>query len=130
MRIPALLVVIFLFTIRVSAQGLIPFQFTSEEDNRLIKENDSLKYYVASGDTSYIVSMNEETSTYRLLTKDHRMIAQGVFILEGEKYLQDGKWIERFDNGKTKLTGYFDHGRPAGTWEEYYDNGKIRSIFN
>ena len=130
MRIPILLFFFTLITLQVSAQTLIPFEFTSEEDNRLIKENDSLKYYAATGDTSYTVSLNEETSTYRLLTKDRRMIAQGTFVVEGDKYLQDGKWIERFDNGHTKFTGYYQHGKPVGTWEEYYDNGKIKAISN
>ena len=50
--------------------------------------------------------------------------------LEGDEDLQDGKWIERFDNGHTKFTGYYQHGKPVGTWEEYYDNGKIKAISN
>ena len=112
------------------AQVAIPFEFTSEDENRLIKETDSVKYYVASGDTTNEVSLNEETSIYRLINKNHKVIAEGQYILEGEKYLQTGKWTERFDNGKIKAAGYFLRSRPVGTWQEFFANGKISIISN
>src|ERR1700733_3468721 len=77
---------------RSQTVSFIPFEFTSEEDNRLIKEDDSFKYYVASGDTNQVVCINEETYGYKLLSKDRKVIADGSFIIEGDKYLQDGKW--------------------------------------
>lgn len=121
----------FLFlSVSASAQVLISFEFTSEDDNRLIRENDSFKCYVATGDSSHMACISEEGSLYRLFNKDHKLIAEGTFITEGDKYLQDGKWIARFENGKVKRTGYYKRNLPVGTWEEYYSTGKIKSIRN
>src|ERR1700743_1211596 len=92
---------------RAGAQGFIPFQFTSEEDNRLIKEGDSVKLYVATGDSSNIVSIDEEATYYNCLSRDHKVLAEGAYIAEGDKFLQDGKWVERFENGKLKMTGSY-----------------------
>lgn len=117
-------------TINTNAQVSISFDFSSEEDNRLIKENDSVKFYVASGDTNNIVCINEETSYYRLLNKDNRVIAEGAFVMEGDKYLQEGKWIENYESGKLKLTGSFKKNKPIGCWTEYYQNGKVKNISN
>jgi antitoxin component YwqK of YwqJK toxin-antitoxin module len=108
----------------------IPLAFTSEEDNRLIKENDSLKYYVATGDTSNTVCLDEEASYYKLLNKDHKLIAEGAFVAEGDKYMQVGKWTEHFANGKVKTTGYYDRSRPIGTWQEFYNTGKLKTVCN
>ena len=118
------------FTSRVCAQNTIPFEFTSEEDNRLIKENDSFKYYVASGDTNNIVCLDEDGSYYKLLSKDHKLIAEGAFTVDADKYIQQGKWTEHYSNGKVKLTGYYIQGKPAGTWQEYYNTGKLKTVFN
>jgi len=125
-----LLALFIVFTGNLYGQLLIPFAFTSEEDNRLIKENDSFKYYVASGDTMNTVCINDETSFYKLLNKDLKIIAAGYFVTDGDKYLQDGKWETFFGSGKVKLAGYFQKGIPIGTWEEYHANGKIRMISN
>lgn len=112
------------------AQSPIPFAFTSDDDNKLIKENDSVKLYRATNDTASIVSINEETNYYRLLTKSHKLIAEGSFSIEGERNLQEGKWFQYYDNGKVMLTGYYKKSRPVGTWEEYYSSGKIKAIKN
>jgi len=112
------------------SQITIPFDFTSEEENRLIKENDSLKYFVASTDTANTVVLNEEGSYYKLLNREHKVIAEGTYILEGEKYLQDGKWIQRSAGGKMLLIGYFRRGMPVGTWQEYYNTGKLKTVSN
>jgi antitoxin component YwqK of YwqJK toxin-antitoxin module len=130
MRFTSLICILFALSGRLAAQEIINVQFTSEEDNRLIKETDTVKYYVASGDTTDIVAINEEASTYRLLSKDHKLIADGTFVAEGDKILQDGNWTERFDNGKIKRSGNFSKGKPIGTWEEFYDNGKPKMITN
>jgi len=108
----------------------IPFEFTSEEDNRLIKENDSLKYYVASGDTTNVVCINEETSYYQLINREHKVIAEGPFVQNGDKFLQDGKWTERYDNGKTKTTGSYLKNMQIGTWQAFYPNGKLQARYN
>ena len=112
------------------AQSLIPFDFSSEDDNRLIKETDSLKYYVASGDSTNIVCMDEENSFYKLLSRDHKLLAEGAFIVDGDKFLQDGKWVERFITGKLKKEGYYRKNIPIGTWEEFYSNGKLKQVSN
>src|ERR1039458_6864747 len=112
------------------AQPTIPFEFISEDENRLKKENDSLKYYVASGDTSNTVVINEEASMYKLLNKNHKIIAEGAFVAEGDKYLRDGHWVEKYDNGKIKNSGYYRRNLPIGTWQEYYNTGIIKAIWN
>ena len=112
------------------AQVSIPFDFTSEDENRLIKENDSLKYFVASTDTNDIVVLNEENAWYKLLNKEHKLIAEGAYITDGDKYLQIGKWVAQYENGKPKTTGYFQRNMPVGTWQEFYMSGKIKIISN
>lgn len=127
---PLLALIFSVLAINAAAQPLIPFQFTSDDENRLIKENDSFKFYVASRDTTNIVAINEEASLYRLYNHEQKLIAEGNFIVEGDKYLQDGKWTELYANGKTKRTGYFRHNAPIGTWEEYYSSGRIKMVSN
>ena len=120
-----------LYVVPATAQSLIPFAFLSEDDNRLIKENDSVKFYEASGDdTSYVVSLNEEASYYKLLNKEHKVVAEGGYIAEGDKYLQEGKWTERYETGKLKKEGYFHRNMPMGTWQEFYPGGKLKAVFN
>ena len=115
---------------RAGAQSLIPFEFTSEEENKLVKENDSAKFYVSSGDINNIVCIEEESSYYKLLNKDNKVLAEGAFITEGEKFLQDGKWVARYENGKPKITGAYRKNLPVGTWHEYYSNGKLKLVTN
>jgi len=115
---------------QVLAQALIPFEFTSEEDNKLLKENDSVKFYEASGDSSNMVSLNEESLYYKLLSKDYKVLAEGAYITEGEKFIQDGKWVARYENGKPKITGAYRKNLPIGTWHEYFSNGKLQLVTN
>jgi predicted DNA-binding protein (MmcQ/YjbR family)/antitoxin component YwqK of YwqJK toxin-antitoxin module len=112
------------------AQSLIPFEFTSEDENRLVKENDSFKYYVASDDTMNTVALNEEALYYKLMNKDLKVIATGNYSVEGERYLQEGAWVEKYDNGKLKLMGSYYKNRPIGTWQEYYSSGKLKVVCN
>jgi len=112
-----------------NAQSLIPFQFTSEEDNQLVKETDSVKIYTATGDSN-LVSIDEENLYYKLMSRGHKLLAEGAYITEGEKFLQDGKWLARYENGKLKTTGSYRKGIPIGTWQEYYENGKPKRVTN
>ncbi len=125
-----LLCVFIVFRLCASAQVLISFEFTSEDENKPVKENDSCKCYIATGDTSHTVCIYEEGSYYKLFNRTHKLIAEGAFIAEGDKFYQDGKWIARFESGRVKRTGYYKHGLAVGTWEEFYSNGKIRTIRN
>src|ERR1700733_9715242 len=128
---PLLIILFLAISTRACAQeNLIPFNFTSEDENSLIKENDSIKYYVATGDTNNTVAINEEASWYKLYNKDHKLIAEGAFIMEGDKFLQDGKWVEKYDNGKIELTGYYHKNKPIGTWTAYYNSGKVKAGSN
>jgi antitoxin component YwqK of YwqJK toxin-antitoxin module len=118
---------------RINAQtfGTIHLDFTSEDENRLVKEDDSFKYYQATGDTSRLVSISDDTPPYyRLYSKDHKVMSEGTFIIENEKNVQDGRWTRYFDNGKVRLTGYFNHGMPVGTWQEYYNTGTLKQLYN
>jgi antitoxin component YwqK of YwqJK toxin-antitoxin module len=108
----------------------IPFEFTSEEENRLIKENDSLKFFVADDDSTNIVTLNEEASYYKLLSKDHKVLAEGSYLAEGDKYLQDGRWSQYYSGGKVKITGYYRRNKLIGTWQEYYPTGKLKTVAN
>jgi antitoxin component YwqK of YwqJK toxin-antitoxin module len=128
-------IVIVVFTLcctvlHTSGQTLIPFEFISEEENRFLKENDSVRFYVSLGDTSNVVCLNEEASYYKLLDKNRKVIAEGSYVTEGDKFLQTGKWVERYSNGKLKNTGYYLRDKPSGTWQEYYENGKLKTIAN
>ncbi len=112
------------------SQVSIPFAFSSEEDNRLIKETDSFKYYVATGDTTKVVCIDDEGAYYKLLSKDGKVLTEGAFVMDGEKYLQQGRWTEHYASGKVKLQGSFLRSKPVGTWQEYYSNGKIKTLSN
>jgi len=118
------------FSGKTEAQLSIPFDFTSEEENRLIKENDSLKYYVATTDTSNVVVINEEANWYKLLSKNHKLIAEGAYVADGDKLLQEGKWVALFEGGKTRMAGYYHRNMPIGTWTEYYNSGKVKTTAN
>ena len=74
--------------------------------------------------------IDEETSYYKLLGKNHKIKDEGGFIAEEEKIVQDGKWTEHFDDGKIKLTGYYRRSKPVGTWKEFYPEGRIKKIYN
>lgn len=128
---PIFIALLLITAVNASAQSTIPFKFVSEDENKLIKENDSLKFYAATDDTSAVVALNDDALWYKLLKKDRvTVLAEGAFITEGEKFLQDGKWVARYENGKIKVTGYFRKGKQIGTWMEYYNSGKPRTIYN
>jgi antitoxin component YwqK of YwqJK toxin-antitoxin module len=126
-----LLIVFILHTTLSHAQVAIPFGFTSEEKNKLIRENDSVKFYTATRDTSRIVSINDETNWYRLLNKkDRSVIAEGSFIVDDEKYMQEGRAVAHYPDGGIKLAGFYRHGKPVGLWQAYYPGGQLKNIYN
>jgi antitoxin component YwqK of YwqJK toxin-antitoxin module len=112
------------------SQATIPIKFTSEENNKLIKETDTLKYYEATGDPESVVSIDEDASYYKLLGKNHKTIDEGSFISEDDKVVQDGKWTGHFEDGKVKISGYYKRGKPIGSWKEFYPEGRIKTIYN
>jgi antitoxin component YwqK of YwqJK toxin-antitoxin module len=112
------------------AQISIPFGFTSEEKNKLIREDDSLKYYTATRDSTKMVAINDEMSWYKLMNKDKSVVAEGGYIVDDDKYYQDGRAMSRYPNGTIKLSGYYRHGKPVGLWQGYYSGGQLKTIYN
>jgi len=114
------------------AQTLIPFKYTSEDDNKLIKENDSLRYYLATGDTVNVVAINEETLVYKLVNRKDKkkVIAEGSIIVNGDGYLPHGRWAQYHSNGKISISGSYMKGMPVGRWEEFYPDGRIRLSYH
>ncbi|HXS38085.1 MAG TPA: hypothetical protein VN721_15385 [Flavipsychrobacter sp.] len=108
------------------AQVEMPFSFKSDDDNRLIKEEDSGSYYVATGDTTNIVFIGEDESIYRLFNIDNKLLCEGNFSTEGDRYLHEGKWTEYYTNGKIKTTGYYHKDNPVGLWQSFYSNGQLK----
>jgi len=112
----------------VSGQALIPFKYTSEEENRLIKENDTVRYYIATGDTVNVVALNEDAMYYKLVNRrdKKKVVAEGGLVADGEGYLQHGRWVHYHSNGKTAISGCYIKGKPAGIWYEYYPDGRLK----
>ncbi len=106
-----------------------PFSFVSEDNNRLIKEEDSGKYYVASGDTSRIVFIGDETAAYKLFDRNHKILAEGNFSVDGDKYMREGKWTDYYENGAIKNTGYYHKDNPIGLWQHYYPDAKLKTLY-
>jgi antitoxin component YwqK of YwqJK toxin-antitoxin module len=130
MRITAMFLSLFLWSAHSFAQALIPMHFSLEDDNVLLNENDSVRYYQQLADTTKIVCINEDASSYKLLNKARKLITDGYFTAEGDKYLQEGKWTQRYDNGKVKVTGYYSKNKPVGAWQECYPTGNPKSIYS
>ena len=88
-------------------QALIPFKYTSEDENRLIKENDTVRYYIATGDTVNVVALNEEGMYYKLVNRKDKkkVMAEGGLLADGDGYLQHGRWVQYHSNGKTAISG-------------------------
>ncbi|GAA4465704.1 hypothetical protein GCM10023093_18310 [Nemorincola caseinilytica] len=109
-----------------AAQELIPFRYRSEDDNKLLTENDSLRYYAAIGDTGAAVAINEELLTYKLVNRRNKkkVIAEGGIVAEGEGYVQHGRCVLYYNNGKVRTSGMYLKGKPAGAWEEFYPDGR------
>ncbi|MHC4954984.1 MAG: toxin-antitoxin system YwqK family antitoxin [Planctomycetota bacterium] len=40
--------------------------------------------------------------------------------------LKNGEYVERWPNGKTKISGAYKHGRRDGQWTWYYESGKVK----
>jgi antitoxin component YwqK of YwqJK toxin-antitoxin module len=112
------------------AQTEITFPYTSEDDNRLISETDSGKYYVADGDTTNIVFINDDGTSCRVMNSNHKVLCEGGLNNSQDQYLQDGKWTEYYPDGKIKTTGYYYLGKPMGTWVHYYSSGKPKSEYS
>jgi len=126
MRLP-LLSLLLCIVCSAHAQVETPFSYKSENDNRLIKEDDSGKYYVASGDTSNIVYLGDDPLVYRLYNKDYNLLAEGFFSGSDDDMQREQKWTEYYDNGNIKSTGWYCRNSPVGLWEKFYTNGKIKS---
>lgn len=114
----------------VWAQVDIPFEFISEEENELVTENDSLKFYATKkGDSSRLICINDESSYYKLIVK-RKVLAEGHFAMDGEKNVAEGKWMKNYDNGKLRMSGYMYKSNPIGTWQEFYTDGRLKGVFN
>ena len=123
-----LLFTLFLFSTHFSfSQVELPIFFTSEEENKVIKETDSGKYYSASGKIERTVFISEDLK-YRLFDKEEKLLVEGTVSNDGDKFLREGKWTEYYSNGKIKNTGYYHRGNPVGNWEKFYDNGSPMTI--
>jgi antitoxin component YwqK of YwqJK toxin-antitoxin module len=127
------IVVVLLFQVamqcKLNAQALIPIKFTSEDDNLLLKENDSLRYYTATGDSVNIVAINEEALYYKLVNKRNKAktVAEGGIVADGDSYLQHGHWVQYYTNGVAEIKGNYMRGKPVGEWETYYKDGKVKT---
>lgn len=110
------------------AQQLIPFKFISEEENDLVKENDSVRYYTALNDTGNIVAINEDAMYYKLVNRRSRkkVVAEGGLVAHEDGFLQQGRWVQYHSNGRTAIAGSYLKGKPAGRWEEFYPDGRMR----
>jgi antitoxin component YwqK of YwqJK toxin-antitoxin module len=130
-RILSLVILSVLFAGCALGQVLIPIKFISEDDNRLLSENDSVRFYAATDDTLNIVAINEDALFYRLVNRrDHkRVVAEGGIIADGEGYLQHGRWQQFSANGKPAISGTYLKGKPAGNWEEYHLNGRLKATY-
>jgi antitoxin component YwqK of YwqJK toxin-antitoxin module len=115
-------------TFTVSAQVDLPVFFKSENDNRLIKEDDSGKYYVASGDTSKIVFLDDGAFSYRLYDNEYKLLVEGGFSDNDDELMREHKWTEYYDNGSIKCTGRYYKNHPVGQWEKYYPSGKLKGL--
>lgn len=130
MRRIVVFILVFLFSVgNINAQGLIPIKYVSEEDNRLLKENDTLRYYAASGDSVNVVAINEELLYYKLVNKrkKSKVVAEGGIIPNGDGYLQHGHWIQYDANGSVEITGSYLRGKPVGSWATYYQDGRVKT---
>lgn len=112
------------------AQVETPLNFTSEDDNKIVKETDSGKYYAASKDAEMTVYIGEDPMVYRLYDKDNVLLVEGTLIEDGDKYLHQGKWTEYYGKGKVKATGYYLRDRPMGSWRKYFPDGKLMSSYS
>lgn len=128
----SLLIALAFSTCTASAQELIPFKYKSEEDNKLISENDSVRVYVAAGDTGMAVTINEEILFAKMVYRRNKkkVIAEGTIIAEGDGYVQHGGWMMYHSNGAPKISGSFVKGKPAGAWQEYYTSGKPKKTYH
>ena len=112
------------------AQVETPLSFTSEDDNKLIKEADSGKYYTASKDPEKTVFIGEDPMVYRLYDKENVVLVEGTLVADGDKYLHQGKWTEYYGKGKVKASGCYVRDRPIGRWLKYYPSGKLMSSYS
>jgi len=126
-----IVVVLLLITVpcKLHAQVLIPIKYTSEDENQLLKENDTLRYYAATGDSVNIVVINEDALYYKLVNKRSKTktVAEGRIIADGESYKQDGHWVQYYSNGIAEISGNYLRGKPVGAWETYYRDGKLKT---
>ncbi len=114
---------------KINAQVLIPMKYVSEDENRLLKENDTLRYYAATGDSLNVVAINEEALIYKLVNKRNKskVVAEGGVVPDGDSYLQHGHWIQYHSNGAAEITGSYLRGKPVGNWETYYKDGRVKT---
>jgi len=103
-----------------------PLRFTGEDENQLIKEADGGKYFTGAEDSSYTVFLGDDPLKYKLFNKDHKVIADGLLVAEGNVFLHEGKWTEYYDNGKVKSTGMYYKDHPIGNWQRFYEDGKLK----
>ena len=129
MRKAILLIFTLSLAIISKAQIDIPLRLNTDDEGQLIKETDSGKYYHASGDGDRVVFLGEDPLVYRLLTKERKTIVEGSLSSEADSYAREGKWVEYFDNGLVKITGYYYKNKPTGMWQKYYPSGKIMAAY-
>lgn len=59
------------------------------------------------------------------------LFSQSATNQSDENGKKNGKWTEKYKNGKKRYTGQFNHGVPYGEFKYYYEeNGKLKSQLN
>jgi antitoxin component YwqK of YwqJK toxin-antitoxin module len=105
--------------------------YCSFDCGKLIKKDSLGNYYQVSSDTTKTVFISNDKSTYKLYNKDNKISVLGdlgnrVYL---DYFKRFGKWIEYFDNGKIKNSGYYYEDQAVGLWQQYFENGHLRKTY-
>jgi protein O-mannosyl-transferase len=101
----------------------IQFNLDALQNNQI--EAEELVNMLKTGENKIKVEETEQDG--KKLKTINRYNQNGVLIEEGivnaaGKYAGAVKWF--YDNGKLKISGFYNDTIPYGSWKEFYDNGK------
>jgi antitoxin component YwqK of YwqJK toxin-antitoxin module len=109
------------------AQKQTPLYETFFSRPDAMEQDEGGGYHFLAGDNQKVFM--SEDGYYKLLNKANVLIEEGNTEEMDDSFVRHGKWVEYFDNGVIKASGYYHKGTPYGLWKFYADNGKLREQF-
>lgn len=111
----------------------MPFYGYSFNDESTISKDTLGFYIIPISDTNKLVFISKDYNNYKLYNKSSgNLLVEGG--LGGRIYVdyvkRFEKWVEYYESGHMKASGFYYENNPVGLWVHYYENGQLKELYS